>query len=574
MSNDAILILGEDDEICDIPQETTPQEYLTVDGSLKEIADSNSQALARTNLDVYSKSEVNDIKESIVSQADNDREQTKAITDGLKQNLENIEQTQDEFVKKDGSTPFESIQEGVTPSDNVENALVTVRYILNKLKSYSTTSDANKTLEDKLAILDNYALLSDVYKKSNTYCKAQINNLLESYVKADGTTPFKYPQEGQYPKLRPHLSTKGYVDDIIKQHKNELDPHNFQAILNQKLANYYKKSETYTKAQTYSRLQLDQIIDQLVSDACKSLIEEHLNTTQHLTSQDVQRIIKQYSVNNLVTKEDLEESLLETKQELSEIDPIWKTSGPVLTTVGFVEDNTELPTEMTMQEILDSIFYGAKISIHTADRVQIGGIVDVTVCLHGGARTNSIILYQDDVVLEQFTDADFADSCVTVQSNPITADTTFRFVVLYANGLEQEVTATVRAIAPIFVGLLPKWKFGNTITTEYLNELVAEDPDNNRFVSDYEEFGDITQSYNFKDASLRHILLAVPTSHSDLKEITTSSQRFGIDAFDIINIIPFQIEHAETDIMYKLYIYRQALSSINQDVTFKFTSKE
>lgn len=570
MSNDAILIPGENDEVCDTPQETTPQEYLTIEGSLKEIADSGKQALARNNLEVYSKLEVNDIRNRIVSQADSDREQTKAITNELSQNLENIQQTQDEFVKRDGSTPFESIQEGITPSDNAQNALVTVKYILKKLKSYSTTSDANKTLEDKLAILDNYALLSDVYKKSNTYCKAQINNLLESYVKADGTTPFKYPQEGQYPKLRAHLSTKGYVDDTIKQHKNELDPHNFQAILNQKLSNYYKKSETYTKAQTYSRLQLDQIIDQLVSDACKNLIEEHINTTQHLTSQDIQRIIKQYSVNNLVTKEDLNESLLETKQELSDVNPIWKTSGPVLTTVGFVEDNTELPSEMTMQEILDSIFYGAKISIDVTDGVQIGEKVDVTACIHGGVRTDSIILYQGDEILEQFTDVDFAEGCVTVESNPITEDTVFKFVVLYTNGLEQKVEATVKAIAPTFIGLLPKWKFGNTITFEYLQELSNEDKVNNKFYNVGDNIESIIHQYNFTDKQLKHLFIVVPEKYPNLEQMRIPSQQFGVEAFDVINMIPLQVPNAPKDIIYKMYIYRQALSSANQETIFKF----
>lgn len=573
MSNDAILIPGENDEVCDIPQETTPQEYLTIEGSLKEIANSNRQALARTNLEVYSKLEVRDITDSIVSQANNDRKQTEALTNELRQNLENIQQTQDEFVKRDGSTPFESIQEGITPSDNAQNALVTVKYILKKLKSYSTTSDANKTLEDKLAILDNYALLSDVYKKSNTYCKAQINNLLESYVKADGTTPFKYPQEGQYPKLRSHLSTKGYVDDTIKQHKNELDPHNFQAILNQKLSNYYKKSETYTKAQTYSRLQLDQIIDQLVSDACKNLIEEHINTTQHLTSQDVQKIIKQYSVGNLVTKEDLKESLLETKQELSKIDPIWKTSGPVLTTVGFVEDNTELPSEMTMQEILDSIFYGAKISINVVDGVQIGEKADVTVCIHGGVRTDSIVLYQGDEVLEQFTDVDFAEGCVTVQSNPITEDIVFKFVVLYTNGLEQEVEATVKAIAPTFIGLLPKWKFGNTITFKYLQELANEDKVNNKFYNVGNDVESIIHQYNFTDKQLKHLFIVVPEKYPDLEQMRIPSQQFGVEAFDIINMIPLQVSDAPKDIIYKIYIYKQALSSANQETIFKFKEK-
>lgn len=34
----------------------------------------------------------------------------------------------------------------------------------------------------------------------------------------------------------------------------------------------------------------------------------------------------------------------------------WKTSGPVQTTVGFVEDNTQLPDHLTCQEIFDLIF--------------------------------------------------------------------------------------------------------------------------------------------------------------------------------------------------------------------------
>jgi hypothetical protein len=35
-----------------------------------------------------------------------------------------------------------------------------------------------------------------------------------------------------------------------------------------------------------------------------------------------------------------------------------------------------------------------------------------------------------------------------------------------------------------------------------------------------------------------------------------------------------QIPGVEKDVIYKMYIYKQALSSINQDVTFNFKSKE
>jgi hypothetical protein len=45
--------------------------------------------------------------------------------------------------------------------------------------------------------------------------------------------------------------------------------------------------------------------------------------------------------------------------------PIWITSGPVQTTVGFMEDNTSIPPTMTFQEAMDAIFYGKIVDIET-----------------------------------------------------------------------------------------------------------------------------------------------------------------------------------------------------------------
>ena len=568
MSNDAILYAEDDWESGDAGDPEVVSTYLQVENALTELVENGYTALARTNLDVYSKGEVNELVGSNKTEIDSLSESTDRSIEAINNDLDTIRRTQDEYVKKDGSTPFESIQEGVTPNDNIKAALVTVDYIVKKLASYPSELKMEQRIGEVLTQLDAYALNSEVYKKDNTYSQAQIKNLLDKYVKTDGSTPLKAPQEGQYPKLRAHLSTKGYVDDIIKAHKNETDPHGLQATINTKLTNYYKKSETYTKAQTYSRLQIDAIIDKLVAQACEDLIQTHINTTQHLSSQEVQQIVKIYSSTHLVTKDDLEDAKAETSQIIKDNSPIWKTSGPVLTTVGFVEDNTELPAEMTMQEILDSIFYGSKISISVEETMALGEQAEILLCMHGGLSTDSISLYQNEEVIEAFTDDDFADGCITVLSKPITEDTTFTFKVIYSNGLEQIETATVRVLATSFIGLLPKWKFGNTITMEYLEELAAGDKQNNKFITIAEP--EVTHSYNFKDPLLQHFFIAVPSSQGELKEVATASQRFDVDAFNVIDAIPLHIASIDTDIIYTIYIYKQALSSLNQDITFKF----
>lgn len=578
MSNDAILILDENEEKNESPRKDSHQEYLTVSGSLKEIADAGTQALAQANLSVYSKNKVDELVTRLENAIEENKTQAGTKITSIEQDLENISQTQDEFVKLDGTTPFESIQEGITPPDSNEDALVTVKYILNKLRSYLTATKISETIQNELAILDQYALLKDVYKKGDTYSQAQIDSFLKTCIKSDGSIPFKNPQEGQYPKLRTHLSTKGYTDDAIKQHKNELDPHNFQTILAQKLSNYYQKSETYTKAQTYSRLQIDSIIDKLVSQACKNLIEEHINTIQHLTSQEVQQIIKLYAAANLLTKEDWDNELVKINSQIEESMPIWRTSGPVETTVGFVEDNTEVPSEMTLQEIMDAIFYGRNASINIPDSVNIGESCDITVCVHGTiGLVEYAELWQGNELIYTFHKEDFQETgCITVQSHPIYDDTEFTFKVHYSNGAEVNASDSTKCSYPMFIGLLPKWKPAYTISMEYLQELSLEDSFNNKFLTLGDELSVI---YNFKDPNLRHFFAVIPVNYNyELDSLTTKSQSFNEEAFDIIDMIPFRIKISEEiskDIIYSIYVFKQAQAfAENQKVTFNFKSKK
>lgn len=570
MNNDVIFIPGGEIESKSGPIEL-PEKYLTIAGSLREIAENDRQGLARYNLDVYSKDEVHDEINPLIEEIDIIKDNVKTISDQCTQNYENITQTQNEFIKKDGSTPFEAIQEGITPQgDSNENALTTIKYILKKLGSYSTTSKIDQKLQEKLAILENYALLSDVYKRKELYRKDEISALLKSYAKVDGSNKFIAPQEGSYPKVRTHLSTKGYVDDIIKQHKNEIDPHGFNAILNNKLGNYYKKGEVWTKSQTYSRSELLSIVDTLVANACENLIEQHINTTQHLEAQDVWEIIKQYSINRLISKEDLDEALLQTKEEIKELDPVWKTSGPVLTTVGFIEDNTELPETMSIQEVFDSIFYGSQLSISADKEVAIGDTTDVTICIHSGLNTEYIRYYENGELKQTFEKEDFADVCRTFQSGVITEDTELKVEVMFYNDFLKEETFLIKAIAPSFVGLLPEYKFANTITTDYLMDLEQSDQKNNSFIKISDNVGSFSFKYNFRDAELKRPFLVVPADYPELESMITPSQSFGPEAFNIIEGMPMMVKNTNVTKIYKIYAYKQALSSLSQEVTFKF----
>lgn len=566
MKNDVILVSPIDEFENDNTQKQE-EEYLTIKGALTEISNNNYSEQARNNLNIYSKQEIESFINSLTDDVNDLSSQVINIKNDQQEFLETTNQTLEEFVKIDGSTPFTSVQNGQTPGDTNLKGLVTVEYIKNKLTQYFQKSEVinkiSKEIEEITEFIENnYVLEKDVYTKEYSYNKNKIDQLLKDYVRTDGTSSISKPS------LRSQVANKGYVDDQIKTHKDkEIDPHGFQAKINSKLSNYYKRGETYSRAQTYSRDQIDKIIDKLVSEAYQSLIQEHINTISHLDSQDVSKAIKIYATNNLIYKKDLSNLKSELSDQILQVKPIWKTSGPVLTTVGFVEDNSEVPSEMTMQEILDAIFYGQKISISVDKEVTLGDTTDITVCVHGGISIESGELYQGNVLLERFTNSDFNGGCVTVPSNPIVDDTKITFKVIYSNGSEQEESKIIKAVFPVFVGSLPKWRILNEISFEYLQQLCLADK-SNKFISIGSNLEFLTNAYDFKDAKLRKLCVILPITYPDPKSISIQSQEFSSDAFERLLDTPLIIQGKSC--LYKVFAYKQGLSKLNQEVTFKF----
>lgn len=569
--------------------------YLVKDNLLSEFETESEKSVARYNLgvlpaeDVYTKEEV----EPLIAQR---------ISKKLAEHLDSSDHITEEeildmlvdLIRNDGTTPFTAPQAGVDPVSNHD--LTTKAYVDRLIQGCLKLADRAKILEQVANTLRDYVKQEDVYTKDEVYTKDQIYNQSTKYVRIDGTTPFEKPQSGRTPQISSHLTTKGYVDNLLRAHEEDIDPHGFTEKLSKKLRKYALKENVYDRTQTYSRGQVDQIIDKLVTIAVEEALRSHedlddphgildrvkqlgyVHKDGSIAFTAPQKGVDAVSPQDLATLRQLQQLVSEVRQDIADIpEPLWKTSGPVESTVGHVEDNTPVPDTMTLQEVCDAIFYGKGICLEVPEFVIITETCPVTMCVHGSTGLIDYAqLLQNGKVIATFYGEDFKDGCITIDSEPLFQDAEFTFRVYYTNEAVHEETKVVHCYLPIFVGLLPKWEFGNVITMERLIELSNEDIEGtqNRFLNYGKDLKTFTFGYKFQDADLRHPFVVLPESYPNLDNMTTSSQKFGIDAFDVIDMIPMRIPGVDQDIIYKIYIYKQALSSLNQDVTFNFIPKE
>lgn len=590
MADNSILTPGCQDTV-DVP--TTADEsvqYLEKDNFLSEYENESEKSVVRENLNVYPKN-------AVYTKDETDTNIATTVTTAVNKHLsvedphgtlDTVREMIADMAKTDGSTPFTSPQSGVEPiSDSHLTTKKFVTRLLNEHTRLVGPDDPHQILPEVRTILEKYVKSSDIFTKSQLYTKQDVDNLLKTFLKKDGSTPFTIAQIGVDPTIDSHLATKRYVDKTLYAHLVDVDPHGFLTILNQRLASYAKIANVYDKTQTYSRSQIDAFINKWVQEAVAGAIAEYMETVddrfetirqEKYVKQDgsvpfkaPQKGVDAIDPQDLVTLYQVEEKVENLQEQITNNEPIWKTSGPVESTVGHIDDNTPVPATMSLQEVLDAIFYGKGISISAPDYVTINNKVPVTLCVHGSTGLIDVAeLYQDGELTISFVKEDFENGCMTVDSLPITEDTEFTFKVTYTNGAVHEESITVKVALPIFVGLLPKWKFGNVITWNYLEELASEEPNNNQFISSSNNLNQISINYGFQDAKLRHPFVVVPVSYPDLDNMSTTPQKFGIDAFDVIDMIPLKVPGVEKDIIFKIYIYRQALSSLNQEVTFNF----
>lgn len=589
MGDNDILIGGQTSGCNTEPTETSidTSNFLQKDQYLGEFSDQailpdgstfNEKAKVRDNLDIYSRSEVEDMVDT-----EHDH-MLQTVNSTMRQHLEQDDPHgskvyADEAIRQQYNTITVELN---TLKANLESLLN--RRLLEFVKTNDFETFKSQVLRDMALAFEN------VYTKAKVYTKDEINVLNSQFVKINGTTPFTKPQEGIDPKLDRHLATKRYVDNVFAHATDFLNNIEFRTWINQRLAAYAKLSDTYNRNTIDNKLQnlVDSVVETAVNKALTDILADHLEAEDPHGDRAYAdgKFATKESITNL-SKEDVPDLVEELERDrdaataaaIKEAEPVWKTAGPVQTTVGFVEDNTDFQgKEFTLQGIMDAIFYGKQVQIDAGDEVVMGATTDVTITVHGSTETvTRIVIKQGDEVLAELEASDLDDNGqATVKSLPIIEDTEFT-VEVYYYGIDEPATAstTVKVGFATFIGIIPKYETASTISWDRLVELANSDPTNNKFFSTREEsISDLELRYNFETpGDPKQIFVAVPADYPDIVEMATSSQQFGIDAFNVVQQVPLNIKLQNGVIktmLYKYFVYKQAIVTLSTKVTFKF----
>ena len=587
---ETILTLGKDNSSNIEQTPTVDPGYLVKDKFLSEFKTEAEKSAARQNLgvlpaeNVYTKEEIEPvIVEKISRKLAEHLDSSEHITE------EEIIELLADLVKTDGTTPFTAPQAGKDPVSN--HHLTTKIYVDSLIQNCLKIADKAKILEQVTNTLRDYIKYEDVYTKDQIYTKEEITSQNSNYVKIDGTTPFERPQSGRTPQISSHLTTKGYVDSLLQSHKDDIDPHGFTEKLSNKLRKYVLKENVYDRTQTYSRGQIDQIIDKLVSISVEEALRSHedlddphniiekvkqlgyVNKDGSVSFTAPQKGVDAKNPQELVTLRQLQSLEKTLKEDITNLpEPVWITSGPVESQVGMVNEGDVLANEVSFQEAMDAIFYGKRVKLTVPELAPIGEKFLITLCIQGSLATVEYVeIYQNGENIGLITKEQLQESnCVTIDSLPIDGDAEIIAKVFYTNGSIHEVTATTKVSLPVFVGIINRRQFTNTVTYQQLLELHRQDPQNNVFYDKGKHMQELTHNFNFDEDLEQKIIVALPTNYSNLDKMYNSAQMVTVDAFEIINMIPFAIPGSSEDVMYKLYSYKQDLYSLNSDITFKF----
>lgn len=600
------------------PSVITPVEKECDDNALKhgnylsELETEDEKSVARENLGVYG-------KETTYSKDETNNLVLEKLNTALRHYFSSSElpvvlaSLRDEiaeagYVRSDGSVPFTNPQ-SQSSLPTLEEHLVNKVYVDTLLKTHERQSDPHKTLEKVKLLLADYVRLKDTYTTSELYSKRELDCKLNKFVKKDGSVPFVSPQLGVDPTLPGHLVTLRHLNLLLQNHNSELDPHGFLEILKSHLGNYYTKSETYTKAQTYSRAQLLEIIKSQMKDVVDQAIARYKATDgsvselkdfvlEHMLScikadGSVAHIAPQPGVpavndNEFITLGQLAESLDKLSEKVAESiksatnQSVWIPTGPVRTTVGFVEDNTVMPKQMTVQQICDAIFYGRRTGIEAPKYAEKGEKVCIKILAQGTVQ--EIDVYKNGKLIGTITESDLAgkdDSLPYFEycdPGEFTEDTEWKVVFRFPDGQTLVDTATTKLAFPIFIGAMPYWwNVQEDITMESLKRLAKEDPDNNAFYSNFgPDVEEIKATFNFADAQRRSLIVAYPTGSNEapenkLSKMITEAQVIPASDSNFAHWKqPMHPNDSEVGVLYNISVFNQPLVKMDTWAKFKF----
>ena len=169
------------------------------------------------------------------------------LTPGYQDPIESPETPQEntQYLQKDNFlSEYETDEEKAVVRENLN--------IPSKDSVYSK-SDVDTQVSEKIRdAIQEYLNMEDPHGILPT-----VEQMIVDMVKTDGSTPFTQPQSGVDPQTDKHLTTKKYVDRLLREHLNAEDPHNILQEVKYLLQQYVKNSDVYAKSQLYTKQDID-----------------------------------------------------------------------------------------------------------------------------------------------------------------------------------------------------------------------------------------------------------------------------------------------------------------------------
>lgn len=589
--SEAIIVPCTGDQI--LNSSPAPMDVLRKGEFLGEFETLEDKAKARINLGVKSEVEIDEKfteLETLTSQLSDTI--TKHILDleDPHKTLQKIQAELANFVKMDGSRPFRKPQMGVTPI--TESHLTTKDYVDKAIIRYFTEENikADDALFEKIKNhLASYALKSETYSRRQTYSREEINDAFNEVVRKDGSIPFENPVSGRDPRADSHLTTKRYVDNKIQDHLLKEDPHGIKGWMLDVLKGYASKHDmakvNEADVKRYAEERVRELLSNLSEQSNPLDLRNKLQNWGYVKKDGTtpfeapQKGVIAVEDAHLITLGQVRDMIVEKtagiEEQFNDMDALnhWYTDGPVETTVGYVRDNTNLPEVLTLQEILDLIFYGKGVTIIVPEYAEPGTTVPVCLQIAGSPkRIQTITVYQDGKVIWSGVADDFqTDKEICFESDILTENpTNWEVHIEYLKG-ESTLYAQTTLIGGSFFGALDMFKNASTIQYNEYEEMVLADSVNVKKVLS----GDITDvvlDMNFESyTNPKQLFAAVPMTSPDLKKIETRSQAFSVgpDGWNIVKAIPLDVNGVS--VMYKVFVYKEPIVALTQEaVTFKF----
>jgi hypothetical protein len=269
-------------------------------------------------------------------------------------------------------------------------------------------------------------------------------------------------------------------------------------------------------------------------------------------------------------------------------------NGPTLSEdVGFVYKGRELPNPISYQNLFDIIFYDSQILITTNKLYVEKGVkskIDITMEIKGITLVDSVELYLNDELYGEYDfDSEFVDGKLTITNVEIGDDTEIKMVVLYTSEDTKDVKTNVYAVAPSYVGLLPRWLQPYNITYTILQELIDGslvnienfdlpiygDSINNQKLIKPIVPGNIEIHNEFLYNGLSRCPFIMYPSHphpvvgttAQLYAMTAGAQEFP--SVDNVSNVSIELPDKTMEV-YTVFVYSPAVTSLDTDITYKF----